>query len=723
MRIAVEMSAAIREELKWFEGFACCRDRRGEFYNSEAARRSGKMLAAAFLHETSRAKDPSLHMHVLIANLTIDPERHQALAMSYGEMFEMRKTLDARIHNNLARKLSALGYTVEVAEHGFRLREIPAMIEEIYSVRSKEITTAKELLKEGYTVRQLGDALRDRPVKEKSELWVSAKIRELLGVPELPADRRIDEHDLNEQAWLVTRRPKEIATTSELQANVETTLRDNGFERFVAPQERREPAPAIELAKVIEQGIQAAFERESIVRVDTLVGEIVRLAPGQATNAEIEDALKNRAEFVRKKIGDHEMITTRAIIAEEQAIINAVKEGIGKKTALVNPEEYETPEELSPTYDRLSRLIDDAKSNGEEMTAELAKLWLEQHEAVNKYVMTSKDQFLNIRGGAGVGKTYFMERLVRASLDAGRPIVLVAPYGEQSRVTLRAEAEKATRPDVAQAFREANTVAWLLNKARFAPEFRESLRGADIYVDEGSLLDNQTMVGLANLARDIDARVIFQGDTQQLQAVGRGQPLAMLERELGFGMHVGRINVTRRQLRLEDKLLAQELSSGDAVRFSTAIEALIASGAIRSGGTDEAVQTILTKRNAQKPVDAIVLSSTHRLAEPIDLTIYNAGAVQSIALVAYLGAKRRKTSSRAVFMMHRTSSGAQPATAARLKGVAKSLTLDDERTESILREYITLSEEEWDKFDNQDVFSSGEEAGFKYTASSYFPPD
>jgi hypothetical protein len=297
-RIAGEMSTAVKEELKWFESFACCRDRRGELCNSEAARKTGKMLAATFLHETSRAKDPSLHMHVLIANVTIDPERKE---------------------------------------------------------------------------------------------------------------------------------PR-----NELRRNV------------------------------------------------------------------------------------------------------------------------------------------------------------------------------------GVGKTYFMERLVRASLDAGRPIVLVAAYDEQSRVTLRAEAEKATRPDVEQAFREANTVAWLLNKARFAPEFRESLRGADIYVDEGSLLDNQTMLGLANLARDIDARVIFQGDTQQLQPVGRGQPLAMLERELGFGMHVGRINVTRRQLRLEDKRLAQELSSGDAVRFSTAIEALIASGAILSGGTDEAVQTILANRNAQKPVDAIVLLSTFR---------------------------------------------------------------------------------------------------------------
>src|SRR5260370_27401484 len=149
LRIAVEMSASTKEELKWFERFACCRDRRGELYNSEAARRTGKMLTAAFVHETSRAKDPALHMHVLIATVTIDPEREEALAMSYGEMFEMRKTLDARIHNNLPRRLSALGYTVEVAEHGFRLREVPVAIEEFYSVRSKEIATAKELLKEG----------------------------------------------------------------------------------------------------------------------------------------------------------------------------------------------------------------------------------------------------------------------------------------------------------------------------------------------------------------------------------------------------------------------------------------------------------------------------------------------------------------------------------------------------------------------------------------------
>lgn len=623
-RIALEMSASIRDELKWFERFACCRDRRGELYNSEATRRTGKMLAATFVHETSRAKDPSLHMHVLIANVTFDSERGEALAMSYGEMFEMRKTLDARIHNNLARRLSSLGYTVEVAEHGFRLRDIPAPIEEIYSVRNKEIATAKELLREGYTVQQLGDALRDRPVKEKSELWVSGRIRDSLGAPKLPSDRSIDEHDLNEQAWLVTRRPKEMATTAELKANVETTFRERGFEMFIAPEARNEPAVSMGLEKVINQGVEAVFERESIVRADHLVGEIVRLAPGQAANSQIEAALKDNTEFVRNKIGDREMITTRAIIAEEEAIIGSVKAGIGKKVALIAEAEYRTPDELRVTYDGLSRILADARARGEEMTRELAALWLQQHEAVNKYVMTSTDRFLNVRGGAGVGKTYFMERLVRASLDAGRPVALVAPYGEQSRVTLRSEAERLIRPDVAAAFCDANTVAWLLNKTRFSAEFRESLRGADIYVDEASLLDNETMLELVNLANNVDARVIFQGDTQQLPAVGRGQPLAMLERELGLGMHVGRINVTRRQLKLEDKRVAQELSSGDAARFSSAIETLIGRGAIRRGGITEAVDAILANRNAKRPVETIVLSSTHRVAEKVSEKLHEA---------------------------------------------------------------------------------------------------
>jgi ATP-dependent protease ClpP protease subunit len=106
-------------------------------------------------------------------------------------------------------------------------------------------------------------------------------------------------------------------------------------------------------------------------------------------------------------------------------------------------------------------------------------------------------------------------------------------------------------------------------------------------------------------------------------------------------------------------------------------------------------------------------------------SILNAGAVQSIAAIAYLGAKKRKTSKHGTFMIHRTGSGSQPATRARLKGIEKSLALDDERMESILKEHITLDDAEWNKFDLQELYFSAEEAkkiGFAHEIGEFSPP-
>jgi hypothetical protein len=44
---------------------------------------------------------------------------------------------------------------------------------------------------------------------------------------------------------------------------------------------------------------------------------------------------------------------------------------------------------------------------------------------------------------------------------------------------------------------------------------------------------------------------------------------------------------------------------------------LIDRQAIRHGGINEAVKAILANRDAEKPVETIVLSSTHRLAEKV----------------------------------------------------------------------------------------------------------
>ncbi len=118
------------------------------------------------------------------------------------------------------------------------------------------------------------------------------------------------------------------------------------------------------------------------------------------------------------------------------------------------------------------------------------------------------------------------------------------------------------------------------------------LRGADIYVDEAGLLDTPKALALVREAERAGARVIFQGDTEQMAAVGRGQPIKLLQDELKLGMHVPRASISRRQLTVADKQLAADLSSGDAEKFAGAVRQMLDRGMIRQTSPDEAVETV-----------------------------------------------------------------------------------------------------------------------------------
>ena len=100
-RLKAELLSAVKDEFTWFEGFARVRDRRGTLVSTETTRATGNLRVALFAHETSRTNDPNFHVHGLVANVTYDAERKADFALHYGELMRMRKTLDARIHNNL----------------------------------------------------------------------------------------------------------------------------------------------------------------------------------------------------------------------------------------------------------------------------------------------------------------------------------------------------------------------------------------------------------------------------------------------------------------------------------------------------------------------------------------------------------------------------------------------------------------------------------------------
>lgn len=111
---------------------------------------------------------------------------------------------------------------------------------------------------------------------------------------------------------------------------------------------------------------------------------------------------------------------------------------------------------------------------------------------------------------------------------------------------------------------------------------------------------------------------------------------------------------------------------------------------------------------------------------PLDVILYNAGQVASAAVLAFLGAKRRKTTANAVFMIHKgTNPGGAGAGVERLKAVAANLTVDDARIEEILRSHLRLPDDLWLQFNYHDVYLSGTDAlsyGLVDELAEFSPP-
>lgn len=95
---------------------------------------------------------------------------------------------------------------------------------------------------------------------------------------------------------------------------------------------------------------------------------------------------------------------------------------------------------------------------------------------------------------------------------------------------------------------------------------------------------------------------------------------------------------------------------------------------------------------------------------PMEVTVYNVGQISSAGVLVYLGAANRVASKRSTFMLHRTSNSPQFANASKLQNVAKSLLLDDERTDAIIKEHVTFPSEILEELKYHDVYISGEEA-------------
>jgi ATP-dependent exoDNAse (exonuclease V) alpha subunit len=249
-----------------------------------------------------------------------------------------------------------------------------------------------------------------------------------------------------------------------------TTLRRVGAEREFIPASAE---PSLRHAQ------DHVFERVSVVRDHELLAEALRHGRGKIRIEELKGRMATR-ESTGQLLRHGDEVATAESLQRERDMIEAVNRNQGSFDPLGRGRKFVAADILRP----------------------------EQKKAV-EFVLESRDRAVAISGAAGAGKTATLKELRRGLAEAARDVVAVAP-------TMSAVAELQ-----AVGFPEAMSVERLLQD----PRSQSGLKDSVIIVDEAGMVSGRQVAALLGLAQQSGARIVFTGDTRQIQSVEAGDAL------------------------------------------------------------------------------------------------------------------------------------------------------------------------------------------------------
>src|SRR3990167_6032461 len=115
---------------------------------------TGNLAAALFHHDSSRALDPQLHTHCVVANATFDEGKNEWVALSEFEMLKAIRYGGKVYQNELAKRVKDLGYEIVERRNekgiieGFEIDGVTGDIRKLFSKRRAVIEKEIEAFKE-----------------------------------------------------------------------------------------------------------------------------------------------------------------------------------------------------------------------------------------------------------------------------------------------------------------------------------------------------------------------------------------------------------------------------------------------------------------------------------------------------------------------------------------------------------------------------------------------
>jgi conjugative relaxase-like TrwC/TraI family protein len=355
--------------------------------------------------------------------------------------------------------------------------------------------------------------------------------------------------------------PGEAARLQTIRAAAGCGNHDHGFHN---------PLPSLHYAE------DHFFERVSVAHDYQILTEALRHGRGRIDLGQLQGAL-HLQQTTGHILRAGTEIATQASLERERQMIAAINSDSGQLEPL--------SEQLFTASDRLRP---------------------EQKHAV-EFILHSRDRAVNLRGAAGTGKTVTLQEIHRGLQEAGRQVLAVAPSMSAVEVLQKV------------GFTNAQSVERLLQDR----QVKDAAAGKVLIVDEAGMVSGRQMLELLALAQSRSLRIIFSGDTRQIQSVEAADALRILEKE--SNLKSTSLTQVQRQTNPDYREAIQMLRRAPARGF----EKLEEIGAVcevpltdRAQTVEEAYRQTRLRPNAQGlPSEVLVVAPTHEEIDAVTAAI------------------------------------------------------------------------------------------------------
>lgn len=586
---------AAREAISWLEREAI-RAQRGSHNKAwldrlraedpDAARRHGPrrittsgVVGAAFRHRTSRAGDPLLHWHVLVANL-VEGNDGRWSAFAHPDMYRAARTAGEIFQAAVRRELTAsLGVEWTPGRHVQEIAGIPSAILETFSKRRAEIEAW--LATHGHA---------DTPAAAQEATLATRR-----GKPELEGER-LDagwKREAIAAGWgpeaateLVTHATPDtgIATEAEVWRLPADPLVDPETGEVIVTD--RAVTPDEWIADLLRRLTQAST---TFTRFDLTETVAARLGPGSTLDT-------------------IDRIVARTLASDQVLAVHQPDRPSPRgRTTYTSREVVAVERRLLDTLNRAGSHAAVPAETVDEAIAARTGIGHDQAAAV-RTICAATGPVAVLVGPAGSGKTYTLDTIRHAHETNGNTVIGTAP-------SARAAIELATGAHIAS--RTMHSLLAAIERNHLTVDASTVL-----VIDEAGMADVRLLERLTTRVTDAGGRVILVGDHHQLPEIDAGGGFEAASQRSAT---VAELTVNRRQSEPWEQQALAQLRNGSV---PAAVQAYLDHDRVvvapdRTHMVDTAVDVWQHSRNGG--IDTVMLAGTNEL-----VGVLNQAAIRSL---------------------------------------------------------------------------------------------